>query len=92
MLQETRTETWDSEARKQCFIVPAQTQWTHVQRLSPENKGVSPYVPLQVGYRGNKIEIKKRFNPYLVICKSIGYFTLVLSALLTLVLCDFLHI
>jgi hypothetical protein len=29
MLWETPTETWDSEARKQCFIVPAQTQWAH---------------------------------------------------------------
>jgi hypothetical protein len=31
--------------------VPAQTQWTPVQRLSPKNKGVSPYIPLQAGYR-----------------------------------------
>jgi hypothetical protein len=57
VLGETRTETWDSEAGKQCFIVPTQTQWTHIQRLNTENKGVSlsPYVPLQAGYRGNKI-------------------------------------
>jgi hypothetical protein len=48
-------EIGDSEAinRKQCFIVPAQNQHTCVQRLSPENKGVSPYTPLQAGYRGN---------------------------------------
>jgi hypothetical protein len=32
----------------------AQTQRTCVQRLSPENKGVSLYVHLQAGYRGNK--------------------------------------
>jgi hypothetical protein len=37
--------------RKQCFIVPAQTQWTRVQRLRPENKGVSPYISLPAGYR-----------------------------------------
>jgi hypothetical protein len=40
--------------RKQSFIVPAQTQRTHVQRLSPKNKEVSPYVPLQAGYRSKK--------------------------------------
>jgi hypothetical protein len=38
----------------QCFIVPAQTQQTRVQRLSPENKGVSPYIYLQAGYRSKK--------------------------------------
>jgi hypothetical protein len=41
-------------SRKQCFIVLAQTQWTHVQRLSPENKGVPPSIPLQVDYRNKK--------------------------------------
>jgi hypothetical protein len=34
--------------------VLAQTQWTCKQRLSPENKGVSPYIPLQAGYRSKK--------------------------------------
>jgi hypothetical protein len=34
--------------------VSAQTQQTHVQRLSPENKGVSPYIPLQADYRSKK--------------------------------------
>jgi hypothetical protein len=38
-------------SRKQHFIVLAQTQQTHVQRLSPKNKGVSPYIPLQASYR-----------------------------------------
>jgi hypothetical protein len=41
-------------SRKQRFIVPAQTQQTHVQRLSPENKGVSPCIPLQAAYRSKK--------------------------------------
>jgi hypothetical protein len=47
---------WNTEAisRKQHFIVPAQAQQTHVQRLSPENKGVSPYTPLQAGYRSKR--------------------------------------
>jgi hypothetical protein len=49
-------EILDSKAvsRKQRFIVPAQTQQTHVQRLSPKNKGVSPYIPFQAGYRSQK--------------------------------------
>jgi hypothetical protein len=34
--------------------VLVQTQWTHVQRLSPENKVVSPYIPLQAGYKNKK--------------------------------------
>jgi hypothetical protein len=46
----------DSEARKQHFIVLAQSQQSHGKRLSPKNKGVSPYVSLQAGYRGNKIK------------------------------------
>jgi hypothetical protein len=32
-------------SRKQHFIAPAQTQWSRVQRLSPQNKGVLPYIP-----------------------------------------------
>jgi hypothetical protein len=49
-------EIQDSEAnsRKQRFIVPAQTQRTQVQRLSPKSKGVLPYIPLQAGYRSKK--------------------------------------
>jgi hypothetical protein len=49
-----RYGTLETISRKQHFIVPAQTQWTYVQRLSPENKGVSPYVPLQAGYGSKK--------------------------------------
>jgi hypothetical protein len=41
-------------SRKKYFIVPAQTQWTCVQRLNPKNKEVSPYIPLQAGYRSRK--------------------------------------
>jgi hypothetical protein len=35
-------------------MVLAQTQQTPVQRLSPENKGGLPYIPLQAGYRNKK--------------------------------------
>jgi hypothetical protein len=56
LLQESQAELQDTEAvyQEAMFIVSAQTQQTRVQRLSPENKGVSPYVPLQAGYRSKK--------------------------------------
>jgi hypothetical protein len=41
-------------SRKKGFIVPAQSQWTCVQRLSPKNKEVSPYISSQAGYRSKK--------------------------------------
>jgi hypothetical protein len=34
--------------------VLAVTQWIYIQRLSPENKGLSPNIPLQAGYRNKK--------------------------------------
>jgi hypothetical protein len=43
--------------------VPTQTQRTRVQRLSPKNKEVSPYIPLQAGYRSKRAA-----------CDTIGYF------------------
>jgi hypothetical protein len=49
-----RYETLRQFSRKQRFVVPAQTQGTQVQRLSPENKEFSPYIPLQAGYRSKK--------------------------------------
>jgi hypothetical protein len=58
------------------FIVPAQNQWTRVQRLSPANKGVSPYVPWQAGDKQ-----KAKLNPHLAACDFIGYF-------ISPVLCD----
>jgi hypothetical protein len=90
MLQESQTERRGTEDDQQeaMFFVPAQTQWTCIQRLSPKNKGISPYIPLQAGNRGNKT----RFNPYMVTCNSVGYFTLVLSAPLPLVPRDPLHV
>jgi hypothetical protein len=44
-------------SRKQYFIVPAQTQQTHVQSLSPENQRVSPHIALKVGYRSKKQDL-----------------------------------
>jgi hypothetical protein len=38
-----RYGTVEAISRMQYYIVPTQTQQTCVQRLSPENKGVSPY-------------------------------------------------
>jgi hypothetical protein len=58
-------------SRKQCFIVPAQTQRIHVQSLSSENKGVSPYITLQAGYRSKEQGLIHIFN-------FIGYFMLML--------------
>jgi hypothetical protein len=51
---QTGIRTLRKVSRKQHFIVLAQTQQTHVQRLSPKNKKVSPYMPLQAGYRSKK--------------------------------------
>jgi hypothetical protein len=71
VLQESQAEIQDTEAvcRKQHFIVLAQTQWTHVQRLSHENKEFSPYIPLQAGLQKQKA---KR-NPHVAACDFIGY-------------------
>jgi hypothetical protein len=74
LLWETQTETWDIEARKQHFIVLAQTQRTRVQRLSPKNKGVLTLYTLASRLQKQKAT----FNLYMVICNSIGYLTLVL--------------
>jgi hypothetical protein len=56
LLQESQAEigTLRQFSRKQCCIVLAQTHQTRVQKLNPENKGVSPYIPLQAGYRSKK--------------------------------------
>jgi hypothetical protein len=90
MLQESQAEIWDTEAvsRKQHFILLAQTQRTCVQRLSPKNKEVSPYIPLQAGYRSKTQGLIHIW----LLCNSIGYFTLMLHDHLPLVLCDLLHI
>jgi hypothetical protein len=57
-------------SRSNMYRVAAGTQSIHIQKLRPENKGVSPYIPLQAHYRSKKT----RFNPYMIACNSIGYF------------------
>jgi hypothetical protein len=55
MLRESQTETDTRAFQEALFIsVPAVAQRIHIQRLTPENKGVSPYIPLQAGYRSRK--------------------------------------
>jgi hypothetical protein len=65
----------DSKVHKKCFTVPEQNQQTRVQSLSPENKWISPYAPLQEVTEAIKI-LKTRFNLCMFICNSIDYFTL----------------
>jgi hypothetical protein len=58
MLWDSQYRTLRQFKRKQHFIVAVQTLQTHVQRLSPENKGVSPYISLQAGHRSKKQGLK----------------------------------
>jgi hypothetical protein len=51
---------------KQCFIVPAQMQWTCFQRLSPKNKGVLAYIPLQASYRSKKLGLTHIWFAYIL--------------------------
>jgi hypothetical protein len=66
---ELRYWTLKQFSRKQHFIVMAQTQWTRVQRLSPENKRSHLIYPCK-----QVTEAKIRSNPYMVTHNSIGYF------------------
>jgi hypothetical protein len=59
--------------------VAAQTQWTRVQRLSPKNKEVSPYI-----LASRLQEQNAKLNPHIAACDFIGYFV-------SLLLCD-LHV
>jgi hypothetical protein len=79
-----RYGTLETISRKQYFIVPVQTQWTHVQRLSPENKGISPFRPLQADYRSKKQGLIHMWL-YLILLATLtlGYMTFPF-----LVLCD----
>jgi hypothetical protein len=51
--------------------MPAVAQWIHIQKLSPENKEVLPYIPLQAGYRSEKHSLV-----HMVTCTFIDYFIL----------------
>jgi hypothetical protein len=72
LLQDIQAGKQDSKAFQDAMFISilATAQWIHIQRLSPKNKGAFLYIPLQAGYRS-----KKQFNPYMVICNFIGYFT-----------------
>jgi hypothetical protein len=82
MLWESQIETQDTkvfwEARFTSMLVVAQQ--IHIQKLSPENKEVSPYVPLQASYRSKK--------------QSFTHIWLHVTLLATLppVFCDLLHV
>jgi hypothetical protein len=56
MLQDIQAGKQDTkDFQEAIFIsVPAVAQWIHIQRLSPENKGALPYIPLQAVYRSEK--------------------------------------
>jgi hypothetical protein len=54
MLLESQTQ--DTKAFQETIFIGmmAMTQQIHIHRLSPENKGVSPYIPLKAGYGSKK--------------------------------------
>jgi hypothetical protein len=73
MLWDIQVGKQDTKAfQEEIFIsVLASAQQIHIQRLSPENKGASPYIPLHAGYRA-----RSKVNPYVVACNCIDYFIL----------------
>jgi hypothetical protein len=56
MLWASQTETQNTEVFQGTIFISMLTaaQEIHIQRLSPKNKGGSPYIPLQAGYRNKK--------------------------------------
>jgi hypothetical protein len=48
---QTETERAPKLSGSKFINKPAATQQTHVQRLSPKNKGGFPYLPFRAGYR-----------------------------------------
>jgi hypothetical protein len=56
VLWESRTQTRDTKAFQEAVFISvlAAAQQIHIQRLSPENKGVSPYIPLHADYGSKK--------------------------------------
>jgi hypothetical protein len=53
LLWEPQTETQDNKAFQEIIFIsmPAMAHWIYIQRLSHENKEVSPCTPLQTSYR-----------------------------------------
>jgi hypothetical protein len=56
MLWDIQAGKWDTKAFQEPIFISlwAAAQQIHIQRLSPKNKGVSPYIPLKAGYRSKK--------------------------------------
>jgi hypothetical protein len=56
MLQDIQAGKWDTEAFQEAIFINvlAAALQIPIQRLSPENKGTLPYIPLQAGYRIKK--------------------------------------
>jgi hypothetical protein len=72
LLWKSQTETRDTKAFQEVIFtgVPAAAQQIHIQRLSPENRGLTLYT------LASRLQKQKaRFNPFMVPCNSIGYFT-----------------
>jgi hypothetical protein len=59
MLQDIQTGKQNTKAFGEAIFIsmPAATQQIHLQRLSPENKGTFPYIPLRAGYRNWGLQI-----------------------------------
>jgi hypothetical protein len=73
LLQDTQEQgkgTLRQFSRKQRFIVPAQTQQTHVQRLNSKNKGALPYILLQAGYKSKKQSLTHTWLPATLLATS----------------------
>jgi hypothetical protein len=68
--------------------VPVQIHQTYVQRLSPENKVVSPYIPLQAGYRSKKQGLIHIWL-YLILLATVSQCYVTFPSL---VLCDLPHV
>jgi hypothetical protein len=56
LLQESRLEKRDTKPFQEAIFISvlAVVQQIYIQRLSPENNRVLPYIPLQAGYNSKK--------------------------------------
>jgi hypothetical protein len=92
MLWKTWTETQDSEARSNALLCQHRLSGLMSKGWTPRTKGSHLMYPCKQVTEATIFLKTPRFNPYLVICNSICYFTLVLIAPLPPVLCDLLNI
>jgi hypothetical protein len=81
LLWESRTETGDTKAFQEAIFISvlAAAQQIHIQSLSPENKGVLPYIPSRQVTEARKNLI------------HIWLYTILLATLPS-VLCDLFHV